>query len=81
MKELNFPNDRMMIHCNPLWNDASWLVEFVKISDSECFANLWLLDDYDGYLAQWKHCKVSPVFSTREEAKKYALEKWDGQEV
>ncbi len=78
---MNYSNERIIIFCNPSWDAADWQVEFIKSSDNEYFAKLWILDDYDGYLAEWKNYRTSPNFTTKEKVKAYVSDNWDGKEI
>ena len=64
------------INPNPHWQHCQWDCKVLKNIESEFIAELWVLDDYDGYLMQWKKFKTSPTFKTEEEVRKYVLNHW-----
>lgn len=54
-----------------------WQYKIYSIADYNTYkAKLFIYDEYDGYLADYKVYKSSPEFKTLEEAENYAIEYW-----
>lgn len=68
------------INPNSSWKHCEWNCKILKNIENEFIAELWILDEYDDYLMQWKIYQTSPVFKTEVEAKEYVLNYWDKEE-
>lgn len=59
------------------WNNAEWSAEIVFLPPKNKYkAKLWIWDEYDDYLVQWKVYLTSPKLDSLEEAKTYIEEEW-----
>lgn len=59
------------------WEAARWCYEIISFERDTVFqANLWLFDEYEGYLVRWKVYRTSPKFSSEKEAEAYAVKTW-----
>lgn len=59
------------------WNHAEWSVEVLFLPLKNRYkAKLWVRDEYDDYLVQWKIYLVSPEFDTLEETEAYIQKDW-----
>jgi hypothetical protein len=59
------------------WNHAEWKAEIVFLLNKNKYkAKLWVWDEYDDYLVQWKVYLTSPELDTLEEAETYIEEEW-----
>ena len=59
------------------WQHCEWSYRIVEIKKkkknrkSHFVAELLILDEYDGYLMDWKVVETSPKFQTEEEAREF----------
>lgn len=60
---------------NPL-DGISWKCNIYQLEDGLYHAKLYVFDEWDGYLARWKHRQSSPSFDSIEAAEAYANEHW-----
>lgn len=57
--------------------DIFWESKIYTDAEQQQFqAKLFVYDEYDGYLVQWKHFQTSPIFDTLEKAEHYVREYW-----
>lgn len=71
IKEVDIKN------CTYHMNDTQWEYKIIQVATTPTYiAELYILDDYDGYLARWKDHETSPKFTTIAEAEAYAQREW-----
>ena len=66
-------------HCTYHMDDTQWYYEIILLNTKPIYrADLYILDDYDGYSGRWKNHESSPEFATEEEAEAFAIKTWVG---
>lgn len=56
------------------WDAARWHYKVILMEQGKYKIEVWLYDEYDDYLTQWKIYHASPELDTLEEAEKYISE-------